>query len=99
VKYKNKDLLGLPVTTPQGRISTRNQCAWNGANTFSTTADLAAAKTAFDAGNELECEIIGGAGAGGIAKITDISYGSGTYAVTLEEDIDGATSGRYCDES
>lgn len=100
-KVKTKDVLGLPVTTPQARVSTNNQCVWSGADTFYTTngVDLSDAKTAFDAGVELECEIIAGAGAGSMAKILDISYDSSTnvYSVQLEEDIDGAASTRYCD--
>lgn len=97
LKYKDREIIGLPVSTPQGRSATRNQCSWTGANAFSTTADLSDAKTAFDAGNDLECEIIAGAGAGILVKITDISENSGTYAVTLEENVTGATTGRYCD--
>jgi hypothetical protein len=97
LKYKNMDYVGLPVSTPQARTTAMNQCIWTGANSFYTTADLSDALTQFDNDVELECEIIAGAGAGSMTKITDITFGSGTYAVTLDEDIDGATSGRYCD--
>jgi hypothetical protein len=97
LKIKDEDILGLPVSTPQGRTSTVNQCSWTGADAFTTTADLSDAKTAFDAGVELECEVIGGAGAGVLVKIADIAESSGTYSVELEEDVDGAASGRYCD--
>jgi len=97
VKVKDKDVLGLPVTTPQATSSTVNQCSWTGTDAFSTTANLAEAKTAFDAGVELECEVIAGAGAGTLTKISDISYATGTYAVTLSEDVDGAAAGRKCD--
>lgn len=97
VKYKNKDLIGLPVSTPQFRTSSYNQCNWTGANSFYTTADLTDAKTAFDDGEQLECEIIAGAGAGSMVKIIDLTESDGTYVVTLEENVDGAAAGRYCD--
>jgi hypothetical protein len=95
VKYKNRELVGLPVSTPQG--SGVNQCSWTSTTTFTTTADLEDAKTAFDAGTSLECEIIAGAGAGVMAQISSITYNAGTYTVTLEESVEGASSGRYCD--
>lgn len=97
VKYKNKDCVGLPVTTPQGRSSTNNQCSWTSSTVFTTTADLSDAKTVFDAGVELECEVLSGAGAGVMEKITNLTESSGTYTVTLENAVDGASSGRYCD--
>lgn len=97
VKMKTKDIAGLPVSTPQERIANRNQCAWTSSTTFTTTADLSDAITAFDNDEELECEIIGGAGAGVMAKITGLTESNGTYTVTLEDEIDGAASGRYCD--
>lgn len=97
LKAKYKDILDLPVSTPQGTVSGVNQCTWTSANSFYTTANLGSAVTAFDDGEELECEIISGAGAGVLAKISDISHSSGTYVVTLSENIDGASSGRYCD--
>lgn len=101
VKIQTKEILGLPITTPQARVATNNQCIWAGADTFYTTngVNLSDAVTAFNDGVELECEIIAGAGAGSMAKILDISYDSSTnvYSVQLEEDIDGAGAGRYCD--
>lgn len=97
VKIKSTDVIGLPVSTPQARSSSINQCSWLGKDTLSTTADLEAAKTAFDAGVELEGEIIAGAGAGVMAQIESISYENGTYSVVFDEDIVGAASGRYCD--
>lgn len=97
LKYKGKELVGLPVSTPQARTSGVNQCSWLGTDLFTTTADLEDAKTAIDAGVELECEVIAGAGAGTMTKISTITYESGTYSVQLAEDVDGASSGRYCD--
>lgn len=96
-KYKDQELEGLPVSSCQARTTALNRCSWTGADAFSTTMDLADAKTAFDAGHELECEVIAGAGAGTLTKIDDISYSAGTYSVQLEEDVDGAAASRYCD--
>lgn len=97
VKFKNQELLGLPISTPQARSSTVNQCAWTSSTVFTTTANLSAAKTAFDAGKELEIEVIAGAGSGCLVKLSNITESSGTYTVTCEEAVDGAAASRYCD--
>lgn len=99
VKIKTKDILGLPITTPQGRVSDVNQCIWSSASVFYTSngATFADAKTAFDAGEDIECEVIAGAGAGSMVKVTNITESSGVYTVTLEEDVTGASASRYCD--
>lgn len=97
IKLKTREYVGLPVSTPMGKSSTNNQCSWTSTTVFTTTADLSDAKTAFDAGEELECEVISGAGAGGMEKITSLSYSNGTYTVTLENAVVGASSARYCD--
>jgi hypothetical protein len=97
LKYKDREILGLPVSTPQRRNSERNQCSWAGANSFTTTADLEIAKDAFNDGVELECEVIAGAGAGVLVRISNITENAGTYTVTLSEDVEGAASGRKCD--
>jgi hypothetical protein len=97
LKYKDTEILGLPVSTPQARSSDRNQCSWTSSTVLTTTADLEVAKDQFDAGVELECEIIAGAGAGVMVKISNITESGGTYTVTLEEDVLGAATGRYCD--
>jgi hypothetical protein len=98
VKYKFKDLLGLPVSTPQGlATSSLNECAWTSDTVFTTTDDLSSAKTAFNDGVALECEVIGGAGAGVLVKITDLTESAGTYTVTVEEAVDGAAASRFCD--
>ncbi len=55
------------------------------------------ALTAYTAGKELQCEVIGGAGAGTLVKISSITYSSPTYTVTLAEAVTGASSSRYCD--
>jgi len=97
VKTKSKELLGLPISTPQARSSTKNQCFWTSPDEFYTGADLSDAKNALDDGIELECEVIAGAGAGTLVRITGITYESGLYSVTLEEEVLGAGSGRRCD--
>lgn len=94
VKFKNKDILGLPVTTPQGNGVT--QCVYTASNIFTTNADLSVAKTYIDDGGELECEIINGAGAGCMEQITSITVSGSTYTVTLDNAIIGVTIGNYC---
>lgn len=93
VKRKTKELAGLPVTSDQAGA----QCNWTGQSGFFVTADLSDVKAAFDAGHEIECEILSGAGAGVIEKVQHIDVSSGTYAVTLENPVHGAASGRYSD--
>lgn len=97
VKYKDKELVGLPVSTPQSSVSGTNQCIWTSANSFYTDCDLSDALTAFTASEELELEIISGAGAGTLTKIVDISQSGTRYVVVLEEDVIGCAAGRYSD--
>lgn len=89
--------MGLPVSTAQKRTSNRNLCTWSSANSFYTTTDLSPALTAYTAGKELECEVIAGAGGGVLEQVDTITYESGTYVVTLKNNVPGAASGRYCD--
>lgn len=95
IKQKHEDILGLPVTTPQDGVSVN----WTSNREFYTTADLSEAKTYLDLGGKrgLECEIIAGAGAGGMSQISSIHEEDGTYSVVLENDILGASSGRVSD--
>lgn len=58
----------------------------------STDAGWATVKTNFDAGKDYEFEGLQGDGAGFLAHITDISESGGTYTVTLDETITGATT-------
>ena len=90
VKVKNRDYLGIPVSTPtsDSRIAT-----WTGANAFSTSADLSEAKTRFDAGDNFELEITSGVGAGQLVTITDISGSAGAYTVTVADTVVGASNG------
>lgn len=95
VKIKYEEILDLPVTTPQ--IPDLYVCNWISDTVFTTQADIAAAYTYLQtSGNQLECEIINGAGAGSMAQISSIQLSSGTYTVTLAESISGAASGYYC---
>lgn len=97
VKYKNKELAGLPVSTPQASVSGINQCIWTTTNSFYTDADLSDAKNALDNEEELECEIIAGAGAGVLVKISEITVSGTRYVVVLDEEVIGAAAGRYSD--
>lgn len=92
-KFKEKDVLGLPVATTLGI----NNCTWTSTTTLTTTRDLSAAYTAISAGVNLECEIIGGAGAGQLSQVTSMGFNAGTYTVTLTDAIEGATTSQLCD--
>lgn len=94
-KYADIEIMGLPVTTPQGGLG----CTWTSDTVFTTAADLSEAYAYLndDDENELECEIIGGAGAGQMSQIESISYSAPTYTVTLSDSIEGATNTYICD--
>lgn len=96
-KIKTKEIVGLPVSTAQAISLNVNRCVWTSSSSFTTTADISSAKIAFDDGNELECELIAGAGSGTLTKITGITYSAGTYTVTLDEEVPGCSSGSYSD--
>lgn len=96
-KIKDEELEALPVSTLQARTTAQNNCTWSTNRIFTTSVDLSDVLSYFTAGKELECEIIGGAGAGCLAKVQNIYLQSTTYIVELAEDIPGAASGRYCD--
>ena len=97
IKSKTKELVGLPISTPQTSLSGYNQCLWTSDTSFYTDCDISDAYNAFNDGEVLECEIISGAGAGQMVKITDLTNSGTRYVVTLEESVIGASSGRYCD--
>lgn len=92
VKYKEKDILGVPISTTLGI----NNCTWTSTTTLTTTKDISAAYTAIS-NNNLECEIIAGAGAGQLSQVVSIDYSGGTYTVTLSDAIEGATTSQFCD--
>lgn len=92
VKYKERDIIGIPTTTPQKSSTT----AWTSSTTFTTTADISEAYTYLnDEDGELECEIIAGAGAGQMSQISSITLNAGIYTVTLEDSIEGAANTYY----
>lgn len=95
LKYKAKEVSGLPVSTTLGY----NNCAWTSSTVMTTTKDISAAYTVINSTNptSLECEIIGGAGAGQMSQVVSIALAAGTYTITLTDAIDGATSSRFCD--
>lgn len=99
LKYKEKDILGLPTSTPQwSNVATI--CTWTGDDSFTTTADLSEVETFInDNDGECEVEIIAGAGAGQAAQISSITTDGTNYDVVLSEAIVGATSTYTCDVS
>jgi hypothetical protein len=93
LKYKDEEVLGLPVSTPQIGAS----CTWTSTTTLTTTADISEADAYLDlAGKELELEIIQGAGAGQMVQISSISESGGTYTITLAEEIEGVSASDFC---
>lgn len=92
MKTKMKEYFNVPTSTPSG---TGNRASWTSSTVFQTTADLSEIKTIFDAGEEIETELTTGVGAGQMSKVTAITYSSGTYTVTLEDSIVGATASTY----
>lgn len=93
VKCKYENISGIPTTTPQGSTT----CTWIDSNTLTTTADFSEVLTYLStSGNECECEIISGAGAGQMSKISSITYDTGTYTINLTDDLEGITAGNIC---
>jgi len=87
VKYRERDYLGLPIT------SSGNSANWTSPSEFYTTQDLSEAKTYLDAGGELECEFLSGAGGGVMVKVSSIGASDGTNtSVVLAEEVLGASS-------
>jgi hypothetical protein len=98
VKYKEKDVLGLPTSTLSTRDRTSVICTWTDANTMTTLADLSAVKTYMDTdGAECEVEILAGNGSGVLVQLSSITENAGTYTLNLAEDVPGVTAGYYCD--
>jgi len=66
---------------------------WVNTTSFtSTDSALATIKTNFEAGIDYEFEGLQGDGAGQLAHITNITESGGTYTITLDETITGATT-------
>lgn len=91
VKIKTKDYLGIPISSPNG--GTIPQIVWTGTKDGYTSADLSEVKEAFDDDEEIEVEFTAGAGAGQMVKLAGIEESSGTYTLTMSEDVIGATTG------
>ncbi len=91
LKYKNQDVLGLPISTAQ------SGCQWVSDVMFTTTQDISDAYDFFQNSGELECDIIGGAGAGQATKVEAFTFATGTYTITLAESIEGVSSGNLFD--
>jgi hypothetical protein len=96
VKYKTEDVINLPVSTPQENSAA---CTWASSTSFTTTANLSAAKTYLDASDDHDCEVevISGAGAGQVSQISTITELNGTYTVTIADALDGAVLNNVCD--
>lgn len=80
IKYKNKDFNGIPeyasCTVIDNKTLSHNSYI---PNSFAST-------------EELELEILSGAGAGQMTKITSITENSGTYTITLSEELEGISA-------
>jgi hypothetical protein len=87
VKFRGKEVIGLPVS------SSGLSATWTGANEFYTLQNLAAAKTYLDAGGDIECEIVAGAGGGVMSQVSSIVEEDGTYAVVLADNVLGVSAG------
>jgi len=90
VKAKRVDLFNIPTTSPNG---TNGSIAWTSSTVATTDSDLSEAKTAFDAGFNLELELTAGVGAGQMVKITNLTGTTGAYTITVEDEVIGASSG------
>lgn len=95
VKEKSHDLTGLPVSTIQN--NTNGNCTWTNPREFYTSSVLEDVVTAFDAGNEIECLVLSGVGAGTLVKVESIVADDGVYSIVLEEDVIGVSSGLFSD--
>ena len=80
LKSKSKEILGIPEFADCTATS----------NTVFTTTSLIPKSYAYT--DELECEIISGAGSGQMSKITSITYNAGTYTITLEDEMEGISA-------
>lgn len=93
IKYKDEEVLGLPVTTPQNGVN----CTWTSSTVLTTTCDISEADNYLDGNDkELELEVISGSGAGQLSKITSITESGGTYTITLTDTMEGITASDTC---
>lgn len=91
VKYKVKDYYKQIAIGEAGDISadatTASYVTWSDSDTFTTTKDL----TGVLVGHEVE--FMSGAGAGQTAHVTSISENAGTWTVSVDESVRGASNG------
>lgn len=85
IKYKNKDYINIPVVA---------SCTATSSTVLTTTDNIA---DAYAFSDDLECEIIMGAGSGQMVKVSSITYNTGTYTITLESALDGVSASDLLD--
>lgn len=83
VKYRINDDANMPINV----VGSLLNGVWTNGTTFTTTADLSAAKTALDAGHAYEVEIVSGAGSGYLAHIVSAVLAAGTWTVVIDETV------------
>jgi hypothetical protein len=91
VKIKAKEYFGLPIASPNS--ASNDEFIWTGSKEGYTSTDLSEAKTALDAGEELEIEFTAGVGAGQCVKVTSLETSDGVYSIVLKEAVVGAQAG------
>ena len=79
IKYRTSKVDGIIIDN-----------TWTSTTTFTTTAS---AMGDYEVGDEVEASL--GAGSGKCVNITAISFASGTYTVTVDEAVVGATGNLY----
>lgn len=93
VKYKDEEVIGIPVSTPFGGQS----CTWTSNTVLTFAGDLSEVLTYLsDTSKECELEIISGAGAGQMSKIESITENAGTYTITLTDEMEGVSANDTC---
>ena len=93
LKVKQKEVLGLPVSSTFGL----QLCTWTSSSAFITTKDFSAVLDAYNLSIPMECDIIGGAGAGQLSQVSSVTFLAGVYTIVLADTIEGASAGRNCD--
>lgn len=80
VKYKNKDVVGFPEYA---------NCTASSTTVFTTTSYI---PKSYAYTGEIECEVISGAGAGQMVKVSSITESGGTYTITLNSQLEGVSA-------
>lgn len=93
VKMKQKDIFGIPTTTPNDTGTAGGYITWTSSTTATTDTDLSEAKTAFDNDDALEVELTAGLGAGQMINVTNLTETGGTYTITFEDEVVGYSTG------